>query len=484
MDFPTLFEKSRPGRRAFRLGGEAVPEADLAEWIPEKSRRTASPRLPEAAELDVVRHFTALSRRNVGVDSVFYPLGSCTMKYNPKVNEAVASLPGFLEAHPYQPASTVQGWLRLLKDLEAYLCEIGGFEGVSLQPAAGAHGELAGLLIIRASHEARGEGRRNVVLIPDSAHGTNPASCSLSGCRTRVVRSSGDGLVDLEDLEKKAGEDTAALMLTSPNTLGLFEERVSEMASILHDAGALLYMDGANMNALLGFARPGDFGVDVMHFNLHKTFSTPHGGGGPGSGPVGVTGPLVPFLPVPRIVEEGGALVTSSDFPSSIGPVRSFLGNVGVALKAYAYIRFLGPEGLREVSKGAVLNANYVMARLKEAFHLPFDRVCMHECVFSARPLVKAHGVSALDVAKGLIDRGFHPPTIYFPLVVPEALMIEPTETESRETLDAFVEAMLEIARAARTDPGSLLDAPVTTPVGRLDEVRAVKEPCLKYCPK
>ncbi|MHC5036125.1 MAG: aminomethyl-transferring glycine dehydrogenase subunit GcvPB [Planctomycetota bacterium] len=484
MDFPTLFEKSRPGRRGTRFLSPGAEAPEIRAWIPEKHLRKSAPALPELSEIDVVRHFTALSRRNVGVDSTFYPLGSCTMKYNPKVNEAVASLPGFQDLHPLQPESTVQGILGLLRALEKYLAEISGFDAVSLQPAAGAHGEMTGLLIIRAWHVSRGEDHRNIVLVPDSAHGTNPASCTLAGYRTRVVKSNARGLVDCKDLQAKVGPDTVALMLTNPNTLGLFEEEVCEMASILHDSGAALYMDGANLNALLGIARPGDFGVDVMHFNLHKTFSTPHGGGGPGSGPVGVTRAMEPFLPVPRIVEEGEALTLSSAFPQSIGPVRSFLGNVGVALKAYAYIRHLGAGGLKEVSEAAVLNANYVMTRLKGVYGLPFDRTCMHECVFSARPLLKSHGVRALDVAKGLIDRGFHPPTVYFPLVVPEALMIEPTETETRETLDAFVEAMVDIAEQARSDAEGLHAAPVTTPVGRLDEVRAVKEPCLRHCPK
>ncbi|MHC4601230.1 MAG: aminomethyl-transferring glycine dehydrogenase subunit GcvPB [Planctomycetota bacterium] len=483
MDFPTLFDKSRPGRRTSRPVPEAVGREAPASIPPAFLRKEAAA-LPELSEIDVVRHFTALSRRNVGVDSTFYPLGSCTMKYNPKVNEAAAALPGFLNVHPYQPASTVQGFLRLLLDLEGFLCEIGGFDATTLQPAAGAHGELTGLLLIEAYHASRGEGGRRIVLIPDSAHGTNPASCTLAGFKTRVVKSNAKGMVDCADLKAKAGPDTSAMMLTNPNTLGLFEEEVCEMASIVHEAGGLMYMDGANLNAILGVARPGDFGIDVMHYNLHKTFSTPHGGGGPGSGPVGVKKALESFLPVPRVTKEEAGLDLTYDRPASIGPVRSFLGNVGVAVKAYAYIRHLGAAGLREVAEIAVLNANYVMTRLKGTYALAFDRRCMHECVFSARPLWKAHEVRALDVAKGLIDRGFHPPTIYFPLVVPEALMIEPTETESRETLEAFIEALEDIAEQARTDPGALHAAPTTTPVGRLDEVKAVKDPCLKYCPR
>ncbi|MHC4779313.1 MAG: aminomethyl-transferring glycine dehydrogenase subunit GcvPB [Planctomycetota bacterium] len=483
MDFPTLFDKSKPGRRATRPLGRKETGPGVCP-VPQPRLRSKPPALPELSEIDVVRHFTALSRRNVGVDSTFYPLGSCTMKYNPKVNEAAASLPGFLGAHPYQPPSTVQGLLKLLRDLESYLCEIGGFDEVTLQPAAGAHGELTGLLLIQAHHASRGDEGRRIVLIPDSAHGTNPASCTLAGFKTKVVKSNSRGLVDCKDLQAKVGPDTSALMLTNPNTLGLFEEEVCEMSAIVHEAGGLMYMDGANMNAILGVARPGDFGIDVMHFNLHKTFSTPHGGGGPGSGPVGVKKALVDFLPVPRIVGGDGDLTLSRDFPRSIGPVRSFLGNVGVAVKAYTYIRHLGPEGLRDVAHVAVLNANYIMEKLRGDYALPFEGRCMHECVFSARPLYKEHGVRALDVAKGLIDRGFHPPTVYFPLIVPEALMIEPTETESRETIDTFIGAMKDIADQASKNPEALHDAPITTPVGRLDEVRAVKDPCLKFCPR
>ncbi|MCU0723350.1 MAG: aminomethyl-transferring glycine dehydrogenase subunit GcvPB [Planctomycetes bacterium] len=479
-DFPTSFEKSRPGRRATTFPRSDAGEGSLEGLIPAKHLRRKAPVLPELAEIDVVRHYTALSRRNVGVDSTFYPLGSCTMKYNPKVNEAAAALPGFARVHPCQPASTAQGWLQMIAELEGYLCEMGGFEAATLQPAAGAHGELTGLMVIRAFHDERGGGRTEV-LVPDSAHGTNPASCTLAGFKTVQVRSDERGLVDLADLEAKLSDRTAALMLTNPNTVGLFESNVCRIATLLHDKGAKLYMDGANFNAINGIARPGDFGVDVMHFNLHKSFSTPHGGGGPGSGPVAVAKDLVPYLPVPRVVRKGGAFAASADFPKSIGPVRSWMGNVGVALKAYVYVRHLGARGLKEATEAAVLNANYLLARLKDAYALAYGPPCMHECVFSGKRLEKETGIRALDVAKGLIERGYHPPTIYFPLIVPEALMIEPTETESLETLDAFADAMLDIAAQAKADPAALHAAPSNTPVGRLDEVRAVKEPCLRF---
>jgi glycine dehydrogenase subunit 2 len=470
----TIFEKSRPGR-----GGKLVAGGgDGGDVLPRKFLREEPPNLPRLSEAGVVRHYTHLSQRNVGVDTTFYPLGSCTMKYNPKVNEAAAALGAFAGLHPYMPAEDVQGILKTLAELEEFLAEIGGFEAVTLQPAAGAHGEMTGLLLIRAYHDDRGE-ERDTVLIPDSAHGTNPASCTLAGYRTRSVASDARGLVDMADFRAKVDSRVATLMLTNPNTLGLFEEDVCEITRILHDNGSLLYMDGANLNAILGISRPGDFGVDVMHYNLHKTFSTPHGGGGPGSGPVGVKAPLVPFLPSPRIRKADGAFRFEDAGEKSIGRVRSWLGNVGVMIKAWAYIRRLGDEGLRRVASMSVLNANYVMAALRDAYKLPYDRPCMHECVFSARTLLRQHGVRAVDVAKRLIDLGFHPPTVYFPLIVDEALMIEPTETESIETLDAFIAAMRQIAGEAETDPAALKSAPVTTPVGRLDEVKAVKSPCL-----
>jgi len=470
----TLFEKHRPGGQGFAVSGQGLET--LQEIIPAHLLKEAPPALPAVSELDVVRHFLHLSLRNVGVDTTFYPLGSCTMKYNPKVNEAVAARETFTGLHPYLPDIYVQGILRLIHDLEAYLAEIGGFDAVTLQPAAGAHGEMTGLFLIRACIEDRGEDR-NVVLIPDSAHGTNPASCTLAGFRTRALKSDARGLVDMEDFRAKVDKDVAALMLTNPNTLGLFEENVCEMARILHKNGAFLYMDGANLNAILGYARPADFGVDVMHYNLHKTFSTPHGGGGPGSGPVGVRSELVPYLPGPRIRREGDVFAHVWPSDKSIGRVRSWYGNVGVMLRAYAYIRRLGPLGIRRVAEYAVLNANYVRQALSDVYPLKYDRPCMHECVFSAKKL--KNGVRALDVAKGLIDRGIHPPTVYFPLIVDEALMVEPTETESLETLDEFVKAMKEIAKLAEDNPDALKEAPTVTPVGRLDEVKAVKNPCL-----
>ena len=475
-----IFEKHRPGRRAVRFPGEdSVPPPSA--FLPEEAVRKAPPPLPETGELDLVRHYTGLSRRNVGVDNLFYPLGSCTMKYNPAVNEALSAAPGFCHLHPYQPEETVQGILEVLHLTERWLAEIAGLAAVSLHPAAGAHGELTALLVIRKHLEARNEKGRTTVLIPDSAHGTNPASCTLAGFKTRQVRSSKKtGLVDLADLEKKLGPDTAAVMITNPNTLGLFERDIQTIAAMVHEAGGQVYMDGANLNALLGIARPGDFGVDIMHFNLHKTFSTPHGGGGPGAGPIGVQAHLEPHLPVPRVVRDGDRFRLSSDFPHSIGRTRSFAGNALVVLRAFAYLLSLGRNGLKRVAEGAVLNANYLRVRIREHYRIPFDGLCMHEFVAAPR---KTGKVRTLDMAKRLIDLGFHPPTVYFPLIVPEAIMIEPTETESRETLDAFAEAMERIAREAAEDPEALRSAPHTTPVSRLDEVRAVRDPVLRWEP-
>ncbi len=481
-----VFEKSRPGRRGVTLPRSDVGERKLEELLPPAALRKAAPRLPELSELEVVRHFTRLSGKNFGIDTTFYPLGSCTMKYNPRVHEYGAALPGFARVHPLQPDETVQGFLALMHGLERALAEITGLAAATLNPSAGAHGELTGLLMVRAYHRDRGDAKRDTVLIPDSAHGTNPATVAISGMGVQSVKSGPDGRVDLADLREKLGtlgDRIAAMMITNPSTLGLFELRIGEIARHLHEKGALLYMDGANMNALLGIARPGDFGVDVMHLNLHKTFTQPHGGGGPGSGPVAVGEKLVPFLPVPRVVLEGGAYRRREDFPKTIGRVRSFQGNPGVFVRAFAYIRSNGGEGLRTVTEAAVLNANYILARLRDAYDLPYPGPCMHEAVFSARRQVKQNGVRALDVAKRLIDLGFHPPTIYFPLIVPEALMIEPTETEPKETLDAFVAAMLAIAREAAEEPQKVKDAPVTTPVARLDEVRAVKQPRLRWRP-
>jgi glycine dehydrogenase subunit 2 len=439
--------------------------------------------LPEVSEVDVIRHFTKLSMRSIGVDTAFYPLGSCTMKYNPKVNEDLASLPGFASVHPLQPADDAQGTLRLMYELEQFLVEIGGMDAASLQPAAGAQGEMTGLMLIRAFHVANGDLSRKKILVPDSSHGTNPASAALTGFEVVEVKSNDRGGVDLEDLKRLTDETVAGLMLTNPNTLGLFDENVEEIVEIVHNAGGLAYYDGANMNAILGICRPGDMGFDVMHFNLHKTFSTPHGGGGPGSGPVAVKKHLSRFLPKPMIRKgNDGRYYLDDDCPDSIGKVRSFYGNVGVCIKAYCYIRQMGADGLAEVSKNAVLNANYLLSRLKGTYDLPYDRPCMHEFVLSAANL-KGSGVKARDIAKRLLDYGVHPPTVYFPLIVHEALMVEPTETESIETLDAFADAMIAIARECETDKEKVLGAPHETVVGRLDEVLAARKPDLRWKP-
>ena len=475
-----IFDKSSPGREAFSLPDPDVPREKIEKLVPPELLRKELD-LPELSELDVVRHFTNLSRQNFGVDNGFYPLGSCTMKYNPKVNEEIAKLPGFTELHPYQPQEEIQGILELLYNFEQYFCAIFGYDAFTFQPAAGAHGELTSLLMIKAFHEAKGS-RKNKIIIPDSSHGTNPASVSMVGYKVVVVESNGRGNIDIEALKKVVGEDTAGLMLTNPNTLGLFDEHILEVADIIHKAGGLLYYDGANANAILGICRPADIGFDVAHFNLHKTFATPHGCGGPGSGPVGVNKKLEPFLPVPRVIKTVSGFKLSDDrFPQSIGKVHSFYGNINVIIKAYAYLRSLGGKGLKEVAEDAVLNANYLMARLKDHYYLPYDRICQHEFVISAKWQKEKYGVKALDIAKRLIDYGFHPPTIYFPLIVEEALMIEPTETESKETLDAFVDAMVKIAKECETDPELVKTAPHTTPVGRLDEARAARELNLKY---
>lgn len=481
MPVPLIFEQSREGQMGASLPPLDVPEQPLETLLPPEQIRPQAPELPQLSEVDVIRHFVALSVMNYHVDKGMYPLGSCTMKYNPKVNENVARLPGFTDIHPLQPTSMVQGALRLMHELGGYLCEIGGFDAVTLQPSAGAHGELTGLMLIRAYHESRGNPRTTVV-IPDSAHGTNPASVTISGYKPVQVSSGPDGRVDLQALRAVLNEQTAALMLTNPNTLGLFESQVEEMARMVHEVGALMYMDGANLNALLGIVRPGDMGIDVMHFNLHKTFSTPHGGGGPGAGPVGVKKDLVPFLPRPRVALRDGNFVLDEDCPQSIGRVHAFYGNFGVMVKAYTYIRMMGAEGLRQVSEGAVINANYLLARLREAYELPYPGPAMHEFVLSG-DRQKAKGVKTLDIAKRLLDLGFHAPTVYFPLIVHEALMIEPTETESKQTLDAFADAMLQIAREAEENPELLHKAPRSTPVSRLDEARAARVGNICYRP-
>jgi glycine dehydrogenase subunit 2 len=470
-----IYEKSQAGRRASRLPGRAVPGVEA----PAELRRAEPPRLPEISEPELVRHITALADRTFGIDTGFYPLGSCTMKHNPRVNERVVGLPGFRDLHPLQDEEGAQGALELMWRLQEILAEVAGLDAVSLQPAAGSQGELTGLMLMRAYFAARGE-ERTEVIIPDTAHGTNPASVTMAGYTLVHVQTDPRGNVDLDDLRGKVDERTAGLMLTNPSTLGLFDEGIKEIASIFHDAGALLYYDGANLNAVCGISRPGDMGFDIVHYNLHKTFSQPHGGGGPGGGPIAVRGMLEPFLPVPAVVRDGDSFRLDYDRPKTIGKVRGFYGPFGVFVRAYAFIRTWGP-GLREMSEAAVLNANYVLARLKGTYDLPFDRLCLHEFVLSARNLKRAHGVSALDVAKRLMDYGFHPPTIYFPLIVPEALMIEPTETESKETLDAFCEAMIRIAEEAAEDPTVLKEAPHRRPVRRLDEVKAAKRAIVKY---
>ncbi|MFE7060990.1 aminomethyl-transferring glycine dehydrogenase subunit GcvPB [Sutcliffiella sp. NPDC057660] len=480
-DQPLIFELSREGRIGYSLPENDVPEVDLNELFPKEFIREEAPELPEVSELDIMRHYTALSNRNHGVDSGFYPLGSCTMKYNPKINENVARFPGFSHIHPLQDESTVQGALELMHDLQEHLIEITGMDEVTLQPAAGAHGEWTGLMMIRAYHEANNDTKRTKVIVPDSAHGTNPASATVAGLETITVKSNEDGLVDLEDLRRVVGEDTAALMLTNPNTLGLFEENILEMAQIVHEAGGKLYYDGANLNAVLSKARPGDMGFDVVHLNLHKTFTGPHGGGGPGSGPVGVKADLIPYLPKPLVVKkEDGSFGFDYDRPDSIGRVKPFYGNFGINVRAYTYIRSMGPDGLKAVTEYAVLNANYMMRRLAEHFDLPFDRHCKHEFVLSGKRQKKL-GVRTLDIAKRLLDFGYHPPTIYFPLNVEECIMIEPTETESKETLDSFIEAMIQIAREAEENPEVVQEAPHTTVIKRLDETLAARKPVLRY---
>jgi glycine dehydrogenase subunit 2 len=472
-----VYEKSRSGRRASSL---PRPELPVAE-VPQELRRASPPRLPEISEPELVRHFTALADRTFGVDTGFYPLGSCTMKHNPRVNERVVNLPGFRDLHPLQEEDASQGALELMWRLQEILAEIVGLPAVSLQPAAGSQGELTGLLLMRAYFADRGEGdQRREIVIPDTAHGTNPASVTMAGYTLVDVRTDPRGNVDLDDVRGKVGPQTAGLMLTNPSTLGLFDEGIEEITRIFHEAGALMYYDGANLNAICGISRPGDFGFDIVHFNLHKTFSQPHGGGGPGGGPIAVRERLEPYLPVPAVVREGDTFRLDYERPKTIGKVRGFCGPFGVFVRSYAYIRSYGP-GLREMSEVAVLNANYLLARLKDAYESPFDRLCMHEFVLSGRRLKREYGVTTLDVAKRLMDYGFHPPTIYFPLIVPEALMIEPTETEAKETLDAFADAMLEIARDAAEQPELLKEAPHVRPVKRLDEVRAAKQPVVRY---
>jgi glycine dehydrogenase subunit 2 len=473
-DFQTSLEKSVVARIGCEPPAPSVPQIDLAELIGAENVREPAA-LPEMGEMEVVRHFTNLSHRNYGIDTGFYPLGSCTMKYNPRVNEAVAANPSFAMTHPLQPIGTVQGNLQVIHDLQTWMAEITGFDTATMQPPAGASGELLCLLLIRAYHESQGQGNRTVVLVPDSAHGTNPASAAAAGYTVQSVRTDENGGTDIDDLKAHLGPNVAAMMLTNPSTLGLFETNIEDICRQIHDAGALVFCDGANMNAMVGTTRPGDHGFDCMHLNLHKTFSTPHGGGGPGCGCIAVKRHLEPFLPVPIVSRrEDGSYDLKENRPQSVGRVHGFYGNFLMNVRAWAYVRAYGWEGLPEISRHAVLNANYVQARIRHEFPQAYPRTCMHECVLSAKQF-KANGVRALDISKRLIDYGFHPPTNYFPLIVPEALMIEPTETETKETLDAFCDAMLKIAAEAKESPELLHAAPTLTPVGRLDEAYAAK---------
>ncbi|MBI5310521.1 MAG: aminomethyl-transferring glycine dehydrogenase subunit GcvPB [Actinobacteria bacterium] len=477
----TIFEKSHPGRRAAALPALDVPDRDVSELLPAGAARARGPRMPEIAEPEIVRHYNRLSRRNFDLDSGFYPLGSCTMKHNPKLHERAAALPGFSRLHPLQPAERAQGALELMWNLERSLSEICGLPHVCLQPSAGSHGELSGLLLTKAYHEDRGE-HRTKVLAPDTSHGTNPASVTMAGYETVKVATNERGGVDIDDLRAKADDSVACLMLTNPNTLGLFDENIEEIASIMHGVGATLYYDGANLNAVMGVSRPGDMGFDIVHVNLHKSFTQPHGGGGPGSGPIAVSDRIAPYLPVPRIAQKDGRFELNTDEPKSIGRMRGFQGNFGVFVRSYAYICSLGAEGLKAASETAVLNANYMLAKGREGRvgkYLPveFDRTCKHEYVLSAAPAKKELNVKALDIAKRLLDFGYHPPTIYFPLLVDEAMMIEPTETETVETLDGFIEALDKILEEAERDPEFVQNAPYTTPVRRLDEAAAARNP-------
>ncbi|NQZ67689.1 MAG: aminomethyl-transferring glycine dehydrogenase subunit GcvPB [Lentisphaeria bacterium] len=477
-----IFERGRPGRR-----GTTLPKLDVPDEcnIPDECRRTKKAEFPEVSELDLVRHYVNLSRMNMGIDTCFYPLGSCTMKYNPKLNEQVARLPGFANLHPLLPqlrsgSQLTQGALAVIYEMEMLLCELLGFVNFTMQPLAGSHGELTGIMMMAAYHKKNSESTRDTLLIPDAAHGTNPASAAIAGFKVKVLPSDEHGNVDLENLKEHLNDSLAGIMLTCPNTLGLFDPNTKEICQLVHDAGGLCYGDGANLNAIIGRVRPGDLGFDCMHVNLHKTFSTPHGGGGPGSGVVGVNETLKPFLPVSRVTKRpDGAYHLNYNFPDSIGYIAAFYGNFGMILRAYAYSLSLGHEGLKRVSENAVINANYIRSRLKDAFDLPYDRTCMHECVLSAKTLAKEHEIHALDIAKGLLDAGFHPPTIYFPLIVPECLMIEPTETESKETLDLFIDAVLKVLEEGKENPEKLHAMPRNFPVTRLNETRAAREPNL-----
>ncbi|MGI6537353.1 MAG: aminomethyl-transferring glycine dehydrogenase subunit GcvPB [Caldicoprobacterales bacterium] len=471
-----IFECSVPGRKAYRLPTSDVPEYDL----PSSFVRQKQASLPEVSEVDVIRHFANLSHKNYAVDLGIYPLGSCTMKYNPKINEEVAQMPGFTYIHPLQPVETVQGALELIAELEKFLCEITGMSAFSMQPSAGAQGEALGLMIIKAFHENRGDYKRNKIIVPDSAHGTNPATAAMLGMKVIEVPSNKDGGVDIEKLKTVIDDKIAGLMLTNPSTLGLFEKNILKIADMIHEAGGLLYYDGANANAIMGITRPGDMGFDVLHLNLHKTFSTPHGGGGPGAGPVGVSKQLTDYLPVPVIVKKDDKYELDYNRPLSIGKIKGFYGNFGVLVRAFAYIATMGAEGLKRVSELAVLHANYMMENLKEYYYLPYDRTCMHEFVIS-RLKNNPNGITTKEIAKRLLDFDVHPPTIYFPLIVNEAMMIEPTETESKDSMDKFIEAMIQIAREAVENPEIIRTAPHNTPSKLLDEVKAARNPVVKW---
>jgi glycine dehydrogenase subunit 2 len=475
---PLIYEISRPGRKAYSLPALDVPTSDIPAELTRDPERIG---LPEVSEFDVVRHFTHLSRFNHAIDVGFYPLGSCTMKYNPKLNEDIARLPGLSDIHPLQPVETVQGALQIQYELQNMLAEIAGFDACTLQPAAGAQGELVGMLTIRAYHAARGESHRKKVLVPDAAHGTNPATAAMCGFQVVTVKSDGRGNVDLEHLRSLITPDIAGLMLTNPNTLGLFDEHLTEVSELVHKAGGLMYGDGANFNAVLGIARPGDLGFDVMHINLHKTFSTPHGGGGPGSGPVCVKNHLAPYLPTPVVEKDADGKYFFKELPETVGKVRSFWGNFGMHVRAYTYIRVHGAEGLRKISENAVLNANYMMNQLRDTYDVAYDRTCMHEFVLTGKKLKQETGVRTLDVAKRLLDFGYHAPTIYFPLIVEEAIMIEPTETENKTTLDEFIATLKSIVQEAHDDPEKVKNAPYTTPVVRLDEATAARKPIVRF---
>lgn len=476
-----IFELSRPGRRCHRLPASDVPDAGPLDTLLPAAHRTANtPALPEVGEIDLIRHFNNLSTKNMCIDTNFYPLGSCTMKYNPKRHERLGGLPGIVDIHPLQEDSGIQGMLELLYGMQEYLAEISGLPAVTLQPAAGAQGELTALYVAAAYFRHKGETHRRKVLVPDSAHGTNPASAALAGFETVTIKSGANGLVDLEDLKSKIGPDTAVFMITNPNTIGLFEQNIKVITDLLHANGSLVYLDGANMNAILGITRPGDFGADMQHYNVHKTFTGPHGGGGPGSGPIAVRDFLAPFLPVGGIIKDGDQYrrTTEADLPLSIGRVRSFFGTIGILFRGYCYIRTLGPDGLKAVSEHAVLNANYLLSRIKHVYDVPHGDRCMHEFVASARKMMREKKVRAMDICKRLLDFGFHAPTVYFPLVVAEALMMEPTETESKQTLDSFAKVLLEIAEE---EPEVVRGAPHTTAISRPDEVKAAKDPVLRW---